>query len=126
MVKNTAQKETDNWQTPKWLMKVFSEFYDPVPPNYDKDYMSTDVADKRQIYINPPYSNPLPFVLKAIEDHKKCPNNVIVLLLKFDSTTKWYKALVDAEAHFLYCAERLHYSESGAAPFSSVLAILSD
>ena len=108
-------------------MKVFSEFYDPVPPDYKEDYLSADLKDKKQVFINPPYSNPLPFVLKAIDDHKKYPNNIIVMLLKFDSTTKWYKALVEAGAHFLYCAERLHYSESKQSPpFSSVLAILSD
>ena len=75
-------------------------------------------------FCNPPYSNPLPFVLKAIEEHRK--GKLVVLLLKLDTTTKYYRALLDAGAHFLYCGERLHFSEKGPANFSSVIAILSD
>ena len=122
-------KETDNWKTPKWLMQVFNNFFDPCPmdfnqpPHYPKDCLHQDWP--QNCYVNPPYSNPLPFVLKAIEQHKKS-GGVIILLLKLDTTTKWFKALADAGAHFLFFAERLHYSDKDSAPFPSVLAILSD
>ena len=124
-------KETDMWETPKWLMSVFNyetrQFVDrcpsnPIEPNYD----SLKVEWINDSYVNPPYSNPLPFILKGIEEHKK--NGILVVfLLKVDTTTKWYKALVDANAHFLYFAERLRYSESkDVPPFSSMLVILSN
>ena len=76
--------------------------------------------------MNPPYSNPLPFVQKALEEHKKYGIKV-VLLMKCDPSTRWYKTLFEGGGHFLFFAERLHYSESKGAPnFPSVLIILSD
>ena len=121
---------TDNWQTPIWLMKIFSEFYDPCPNNFTEDYLNMDVANKNHIFINPPYSDPKPFILKAIKDHKEYPNTTIILLLKNDSSTQWYRALFDAGAHFLMFQERLHYlyegTDRGGANFPSILAILSD
>lgn len=121
--------ETDKWQTPKWFMRVVSGYYDPCPPNHDKDFLKDEVdywTNKFPLFINPPYSDPLPFILKGIEAHKKY-GVVVIFLLKMDSSTKWYKALVEGGAHFLYFAERLHYSESKQSPpFASVLAILSD
>ena len=127
-------KETDNWETPKWLMNTFERMYEGVqdacPIDSKESGFNCLKIDKWDyqgvIYLNPPYSDPLPFVLKGIEEHKKS-KALIVFLLKVDTTTKWYKALVEANAHFLYFAERLHYSESKESPpFSSMLAILSD
>ena len=118
-------KETDNWKTPIWLMNTgLKRLTDQCPPNSEADHLKYEwLSDS---YVNPPYSNPLPFVLKGIDEHKK-NGIVVVFLLKVDTTTKWYKALVEANAHFLYFAERLHYSESKESPpFSSMLAILSD
>lgn len=120
-------KLTDNWKTPIWFKTVFSEaqnFTDPLPPNFITDFLKEEYPTQ-SLFINPPYSNPLPFVQKAIEQHGKY-HNPIILLLKLDTTTKWWLALEQADAHFLYCRERLHYSEEGPSPFSSVLAILSD
>lgn len=47
------------------------------------------------------------------------------MLLKIDPTTKWYRLLQEAGAHFLTFNERLRYSELDKAGFPSVLAILS-
>lgn len=38
-------------------------------------------------WMNPPYSNPLPFIQKAWEDSKYCK---IVCLVKVDTSTKWW------------------------------------
>ncbi len=38
-------------------------------------------------WMNPPYSNPLPFIEKAWSDSKHCK---IVLLVKVDPSTKWW------------------------------------
>jgi phage N-6-adenine-methyltransferase len=38
-------------------------------------------------FMNPPYSNPLPFIEKAWEDSKHCK---IVALVKCDPSTKWW------------------------------------
>ena len=114
-------KLTDKWATPEWLIDLFKGYYDPCPLNPIEDGLNTNW--KEYTYVNPPYSEPLKWVLKAIKENKK--GKTIVLLLKLDSSTRWYKELVNANAHILLFNERLHYSDRNAANFPSMLAILS-
>lgn len=115
----------DSWATPKWLMKVFEDWYDPCPLDSDhmfelKDGLSENWKDKT--YVNPPYSNLLPWVKKAIEESKK--GKTIVMLLNVDTSTKWFRLLQEANAHFIWFAERLKFSEKGASPRPSMLVVL--
>ena len=111
---------TDNWNTPIWLKDVFGNFFDPCPKNPTQDGLAMEWGEV--FFMNPPYSNPLPWVQKAIEETKKGKSGV--LLLKVDPSTRWYKMLVENDAHFTYFNERLHYSESKAANFPSMLVFL--
>lgn len=102
-------KLSDQWQTPDWL---FKELDDEFHFNIDlccnilntkavaliddktggiRDYLNTDISKYKKhgnsMFMNPPYSNPKPFVEKAWEDSKHCK---IVLLLKVDPSTKWW------------------------------------
>ena len=45
------------------------------------------------IFVNPPYSNPLPFVQRAAELMKA--GHLVVMLLPADKSTKWYKVIQD-------------------------------
>ena len=97
---------TDNWATPKWIMKTYENWFDPCIISNDQELRTFDGLGsswKNKTFCNPPYSNPLPWVKKAIEENKK--GKYIVLLLKVDCTTKWYKALIEANAHFIWFAE---------------------
>lgn len=116
-------KKSDQFPTDAWLYAVFDNWFDPCPLNSNPeiDGLTVDWADKT--YCNPPYSDPLPWVLKGIEEHKK--GKTIVFLLKFDSTTKVYRALLDAGAHIIHIGERLHHGHQYASPFPSMLAVLS-
>lgn len=122
----------DNWGTPDWLMDVFSDWFDPCPfnPNPTIDGLTLDWKDKT--YVNPPYSNPLKWVEKAIEENKK--GKTIAMLLKHDSSTKWYAKLQEAKAHFFLLNGRLkfkgkNYNEGtgklSPANFPSIIVILS-
>ena len=86
-------KESDKWKTPGWFMAIMNQaLIDRCPPNHIDDSLQTTWVEAS--YVNPPYSNPLPFVLKGLEEHKK--NRIaVVFLLKCDSSTRWYKALVE-------------------------------
>ena len=86
------------------------------------------------IYINPPYSNVTPWIDKAIrthEEHKAVGYGIpIVMLLKHDSSTKWFAKLQEAGARFLMIQGRLNFKSPNAvkdscSPFPSVLAVLS-
>lgn len=98
---------------------MFPSFFDPCP------LQATDGLDiewGEWNYVNHPYSDPLSWVEKSIEEYKK--GKVVVLLLKLDCSTTWYRKLVEADAHFLYIGERVKFNGK-APPFPNVMVVLS-
>jgi len=112
---------TDDYRTDKWLSNVFSGWYDPCPFKADFDGLLEDW--RINTYVNPPYSNPKPWVRKAIRENRSY-GATIVLLLKMDSSTQWFQELQEAGAHFLWVNKRLKFRTNKTAPFPSMLAIL--
>lgn len=74
-------------------------------------------------FVNPPYSDPEPWVDKAIEESKK--GKRIVMLLRVDTSTRWFAKLHECGAHFAWINGRVHFSGEGRpANFASMLAFL--
>lgn len=119
-------KGNDDCATPNWIRKpIFGDWYDPCPLSHghtERDGLNSDWSGNR-VFVNPPYSKPLPWVEKAIMESKR--GKTIVLLLKHDSSTVWYAKLCEAGAHFLPILGRLHFNNGGPAPFPSILVVLS-
>ena len=120
---------TDCYKSDDWILKMFKEYFDPCPMKFQPEIDALKIEWKDKTYVNPPYSNPLPFIKKAIEESKK--GKLIVLLLKMDTSTKWFKELQEAGAHFLWINGRLHYNGlhhtykgNVPFPFPSMFAIL--
>jgi hypothetical protein len=119
---------TDDWGTPDWLMRPFNEYYDPCPINCEEsekdDLEGYWFVEK--VFVNPPYSNPKPWVEKAIRSNHKY-DNTIVMLLRHDSSTQWYRMLKEAGARFLMVEGRLTFKGPNSRPcsFPSVLVVLS-
>lgn len=117
----------DSHPTDKWLADIFISWFDPCPlnsywdPRTDIDGLEIDW--QYHTFVNPPYSNPLPWVKKAIRE--KAKGNTVVMLLKHDSSTKWYRLLHENGANFLMVNGRLSYGRDKPAAFPSVLAVLS-
>ena len=114
---------TDSWATPEWVMELVKDYFDPCPLNDNWTIDGLEIEWGEKTYCNPPFSNPLPWVHKAVEENKK--GKLIIMMLNVDTSTRWYKALVEANAHFIYFAERLKFSEKGANNKPNMLAILS-
>lgn len=111
----------DNQETPYWLMKFFTQLYDPCPINFVKDGLSTQWKELN--FVNPPYSNPLKWVEKAINE--ALIGNHSILLLRVDPSTKWYKMLMETDCHIAYFNERLHFNGVKGSPnFSSMLVFI--
>jgi hypothetical protein len=111
----------DSYHTPNWILNIFNGWFDPCPynPNPTIDGLKLDWKDKT--YCNPPYSNPKPWVVKAIEENKK--GKQIALLLKLDCSTEWFKLLTEADAHIFFINERVKFNGK-APPFCNALFIL--
>lgn len=94
-------KESDLWETPQWLFDELNEEFNfeiDLCANKDNhkcnmyfnNYLVKDMSTGSLLgfniaFMNPPYSNPLPFINKAYEDSKYCK---IVMLIKCDTSTK--------------------------------------
>jgi hypothetical protein len=124
---------TDDHYTPEWVMKFFDGWFDPCPPGGVNDPEVFDdlkgTWSQEKVFVNPPYSNVLPWAQKAIRSHEK-HRNLIVLLLNHDSSTKWYRVLIESGARILMFAERLDFSgpnkiKNGTNPRPSILVVLS-
>jgi hypothetical protein len=118
---------SDNYRTDEWILDLFQDWFDPCPfnPNFDpiKHVDGLKIEWEDRTFVNPPYSNPLPWVKKAIKEHDK--GKTIVMLLKHDSSTRWYQLLHMQGSQFLMFNRRLKYQTGRSANFPSVLAILS-
>ena len=118
---------SDSYKTDKWILKMFDGWFDPCPfnPNYNPldDSDGLVIRWNQNTFVNPPYSNPKPWVKKSIMEHKKY-GCTIALLLKHDSSTEWYRLLHSAGAHFLMINGRLKHQTGTSCAFPSVIAIL--
>lgn len=114
----------DSCPTPQWLMDVFRGWYDPCPlnPNPTFDRLKEDWPNRT--YVNPPYSKPLPWVDKAIEEASK--GKLIVMLLRADVSTEYYRKIIQAGGHVAFFNERLKFIGNGSPNFASMLVIFNE
>ncbi|MDG6881080.1 phage N-6-adenine-methyltransferase [Phocoenobacter uteri] len=110
-------ENTDLWATPFWVT-AFAELYflncknsnknkgfglDAAANEFNRkckkfiskeqDALSVDWASKsKRIWCNPPYSDPLPFIEKAITESEKGAK--VVMLLNVDNSTRWFAKCV--------------------------------
>jgi len=114
---------SDNYATDTWVMRLFEDWFDPCPLNPEWTVDGLQLNWPHRTFVNPPYSNPKPWVEKAILVNQQ-EGFTVALLLKHDSSTKWYTLLHEAGAHFLMVNGRLKHGTDRAANFPSVIAIL--
>lgn len=130
MIRAGAYNAGDSWRTDPWVLAMFPNAFDPCPynPEWDESHYDglVDDWDTRAglVFINPPYSNVTPWIDRAIKEVKAEPGLTVVMLLKHDSSTKWYAKLHEAGANFLMCSRRLKHGTNSGASFPSVLAVL--
>lgn len=119
----------DSWRTPDDLFNVLDkggkfQNVEFEPFNFDidlcataenskcdayyEDYLTAKYIDWDCAFMNPPYSNPRPFIEKAYSDSKYCK---IVCLVKADPSTKWWATFWNYN-HETFCREnRTHFDQ---------------
>lgn len=123
-----TDKLSDQWQTPGWLFDELNKQF-----NFDidlcatkenskcssycidyllEDFSSYDREDNIICFMNPPYSNPRPFIEKAWEDSKHCK---IVCLVKCDPSTKWWATFWEYGEN-IRCVRCMHIEKSDIDP----------
>ena len=110
----------DDYKTPDWILNMFKDWFDPCPL-HATHLTGLEIAWGFKTFVNPPYSNPLPWVEKAIEENKK--GKMIAMLLRVDTSTKWFAKLIEADAEILWFSKRLKFTDK-PANFPSMLVIL--
>ena len=109
----------DSYATPKWLFELFDGWFDPCPLNNNPEFDGLNIEWKKRTYVNPPYSKPLLWVEKAIQEKKK--GKLIVMLLRADTSTKYFQRCQE-EGEVIYFGRRIKFN--GKTPyFASMLVI---
>jgi hypothetical protein len=117
---------SDDWTTPKEIYETLNDLYGP----FGKDPCpiggkgGLEMEWDKITFVNPPYSNPRPWIEKAIDESRK--GKRVVMLLRADTSTKWFHDLIyareDCDVQFVY--GRLKFGGSkNAAPFPSMVVI---
>ena len=132
--------DTDELETPDWLFdqlrSIFNFSFDAAASamNHKCTIWSGDSLDKNWkeitlggvVWLNPPYSNPGPFLSKAVgESHRGVTT---VALIKGDPSTRWWRVFVEGVATIVWIPNRIRFHLNGEptkypASFPSVLAI---
>jgi hypothetical protein len=106
----------DSHRTPTWLFDHFPNHFDPCPIGGTG---GLDIPWSDPTYCNPPYSDPLPWIEKAIEESKKGVS--IILLTRVDPSTKWWIKLVKAGFRCAFFHGRVRFTGKGTPNFAVCL-----
>ncbi len=77
----------DDWETPKWLLDIAfpNGFFDPCPLR-GTGGLEREWPTDRPVFINPPYSNPRPWVARAY-----LHGGPVALLLPISPESEWWE-----------------------------------
>lgn len=116
-------KGSDDWITPESLYRYFENFFDACPEIPEGIREFDGFGDWKDFtFVNPPYSQTAKWVDKAIEESRK--GKRIVMLLRLDSSTRWFMKLQEEGAHIFNHFGRMQYKGGGNAPFATILVFL--
>ena len=108
---------TDHCKTPGWLLQRFKGYFDPCPSYPDFDGLNIDWQEKN--YCNPPYSNKIPWIKKAIEESKK--GRLTTMLLPTATDAAWFHDLIVPNFHIEFLRGRLKLDNGKHPKYGSML-----
>ncbi len=112
-------KPTDFAPSPKWILTMFGNYFDVCPSNPKFDGLK--INWKKLNYCNPPYSDKIPWIKKAIQEMKK--GNTTVMLIPHVPDAVWYFELVVPNSVILGFRGRLKLDNGKHPKYGSMLAV---
>ncbi len=123
-------KLKDSYQTPESLYneldREFHFDFDPCPFITGDLFNGIPITDGLSIdwgsatFLNPPYSNPLPWVKKAYFESLK--GSTVVGLLRADTSTAWFHDWVWHKAEIRFIRNRVYFGGK-RTPFANIIVI---
>lgn len=121
LVASLPRSSDDNWRTPSRLLKILfpgGDYYDPCPINPDglrqNEGMGAWPID-RPVFVNPPYSDPAPWLQRAA-DHP----GPVTCLVRVDPSASWWAYSEGFEV--ILIGQRLRFGRAKqVAPFASAI-----
>ena len=115
-------RSNDNWSTPGWLLELLfpdGRYYDPCPlnpnPANGPDGLTADWPTDRPVFVNPPYSDPGPW-LKRASEHP----GPVVCLVRCDPSASWWAYSSGFKVTLIGLRLRFGTAKKGA-PFASAV-----
>lgn len=123
---------TDDYPSDQWILEMFKGWFDPCPLVPKDELVANGLEiewwNKGHIYVNPPYSEPHKWVDKALDElfiaNMNGKSYICVMLLKHDSSTRWFRRLHEAGAHMMLISERLSFQTGKPCAFPSLMAVI--
>jgi len=109
----------DNCPSPKLYRDLFKHFFDPCPsvPAFN----GLMIPWHRFNYVNPPYSNKVPWLWKAIQEQEL--GNTSVFLLPAATGAAWFQDMIMPYAHVHFIRGRIELDNGHHPRYDSILAI---
>ena len=105
--------------SPRWLLDMFSDWFDPCPPNPTFDGLK--IPWKKKNYVNMPFNNKVPWIDKAIEE--QALENTSALLLPHDTRAIWYADKVLPNSEVLMFRGNFELDNGKHTRYGMILAI---
>lgn len=118
---NKTWQVNDSSKSPQWLLDVFHDYFDPCPLNDNPKFDGLKIPWKKFNYVNPPYSDKKPWILKAIEETKL--GNTTVMLLPHVPEMAWYHDLIIPQCEILSLRGRLELDNGKHPRYGSMLVV---
>lgn len=130
----------DSWSTPGWMFQWLHDQFDfnldaaasPENAKCPSFYSEPDDALLKAwggiyastVWCNPPYSNPAPWIEKALSEVAKGNAQTVVMLLPSDTSTRWFLRGAESATSLLFLVPRIKFGGVSSSPrFGSALFV---
>lgn len=110
---------SDDWGTPAWILDLIFDnrpYYDPCPLGKANGGLVAEWPTDRPVFINPPFSNPEPWVERA-----SAHSGPVIMLLPADPSTAWWQ-LHSRNFRVTFLGQRIRF-EGGKWPARFPVAV---